>query len=106
MAVLDVFVDEVGKKFTITIVKADGVTPRDISGGTITLEVERNQTKTMTITNGPGGVAEYDTVAGDYPTPGTFSASVLSAGLAGGITTRTEIFEFTAKAAPEAQPAP
>lgn len=104
MPVLDVFVDEVGKKFQVAIVKADGTTPRDISGGTITLEVERNQTVTMAITNGPGGLAEYDTLAGDYPTPGVFSASVKAAGLAGGITTRTEVFQFTANGIPEAAP--
>lgn len=101
---LDVFVDEVGKKFEITIVKADGVTPRDISGGTITLEVERNQTVAMTIVNGPLGRADYTVLAGDYPTAGVFSASVKSAGLAGGVTTRTEIFEFAANGRPEAAP--
>lgn len=105
MAGFDVFIDEIGKVLEVTIVKADGTTPRDLTGGTITMDVERNDTVEMTITDAAGGVAEYAVEDGDYPTPGVFTGSVKAAGIeGGGVTTRTETFEFAVKGIPEAAP--
>ena len=105
MAGFDVYIDEAGKVFEVTIVKADGVTPRNLSGGTIKLQIERNDEKEMTIVNAAGGIAEYEVQAGDFPTPGVFVGSVLVEGIeGGGVTTRTEPFEFAVHGVPEVAP--
>ena len=98
---LRVKIGTVGKVFQLTIVESDGETPVNITGATIKLFVERNETKTCTVVDGPNGRADYEVVDGDYPDAGVYTGAVEISGLPGGVVSWTENFEFSAEAPPE-----
>lgn len=99
---LRVKIGTIGKVFQLTIVEADGVTPVDITGATVKLFVERNETKTCAVVDGPAGRADYEVVDGDYPNAGIYTAAAEISALPGGVISWTENFEFTVEATPEA----
>jgi len=98
---LRVKIGTVGKIFELTIVESDGETPVDITGATVELIVERNETKTCAVVDGPAGRADYEVVDGDYPDAGVYTAAVFITDLPGGVESWTENFEFTIEAPPE-----
>lgn len=105
MAGFELFTDDEGIVLEVTLVKDDGSTPWNLTGGTIELEVERNTTVEMTIANAAAGVAEYEVQAGDYPTPGVFTGSVKTTGIENGSASpRFGPFEFAVKGIPEVAP--
>ena len=100
---LKVKIGTVGKVFEFTITEEDGTTPVDLTGATVELIVERNATKTCTVVVGEeaNGRADYEIVAGDYPTPGVYTGILRISDLPGGVVSWTENFEFSVEATPE-----
>lgn len=101
IAQLRIKVGTVGKTFEFTLTEDDGITPIDITGATVKLFVERNETKACTVIDGPTGRADYEAIAGDYPNAGVYTGSIEISDLPGGVVSWMNDFEFSVEATPE-----
>lgn len=101
IATLKIRTGETGKVFEFTLTEDDGTTPIDITSATVKMFVERNETKTCAIINGPAGRADYEAITGDYPTPGVYTGAIEMSGLPAGVVSWTENFEFIVEGTPE-----
>jgi hypothetical protein len=79
MSVERLYVDTIGFEFNLTVIDDDTEDPIDISevNGTLTLDVEKpNGDKVVwspSIIDGPNGIAQYKTVAGNLDQVGTYT---------------------------------